>query len=82
MKRQDLYYVVAEPQHSGDFRPVVLEYGIDLITADRVVHKYINDFGLRYKIGNKKFPTFVRIHRIADTLPDDYVLIRAIEVVK
>lgn len=82
MKRQDLYYVVAEPQHSGDFRPVVLEYGIDLIAADRVVHKYINDFGLRYKIGNKKFPTFVRIHRIADTLPDDYVLIRAIEVVK
>ena len=82
MKRQDLYYVVAEPQHSGDFRPVVLEYGIDLITADRVVHNYINDFGLRYKIGDKKFPTFVRIHRIADTLPDDYVLIRAIEVVK
>lgn len=82
MKRQDLYYVVAEPQHSGDFRPVVLEYGIDLITADRVVHNYIRDFGLRYKIGDKKFPTFVRIHRIADTLPDDYVLIRAIEVVK
>ena len=82
MKRQDLYYVVAEPQHSGDFRPVVLEYGIDLITADKVVHRFINENGLRIKIGDKKFPTFVRIHRIADTLPDDYVLIRAIEVVK
>lgn len=82
MERQDLYYVVAEPQHGGDFRPVVLEYGIDLITADKVVHRFINENGLRIKIGDKKFPTFVRIHRIADTLPDDYVLIRAIEVVK
>ena len=82
MTKDNLYYVVAEPQHRGDFRPVVLEYGIDLITADKVVHNYIKDFGLRYKVGDKNYPSFVRIHRIADTLPDDYVLIKAIEVVK
>ena len=82
MMKENLYYVVAEPQHRGDFRPVVLDYGVDLIAADKVVHKFINENGLRIKIGDKKFPAFVRIHRIADTLPDDYVLIRAIEVVK
>jgi len=82
MMKENLYYVVAEPQHRGDFRPVVLDYGVDLITADKVVRRFINENGLRIKIGDKKFPAFVRIHRIADTLPDDYVLIRAIEVVK
>ena len=82
MMKENLYYVVAEPQHRGDFRTVVLDYGVDLIAADKVVHKFINENGLRIKIGDKKFPAFVRIHRIADTLPDDYVLIRAIEVVK
>ena len=81
MKKEEFYYVVAEPQHRGDFRPVVLEYGIDLITADRVVHNYIRDFGLRYKIGDKKYPTFVRIHRIAETLPKNYVMLQA-EVMK
>ena len=77
MKRADLYYVVAEPQNEDDFRPVVLEYGIDLITAEKVVRRYINDFGLLYKVGKTKYPTFVRIHRIADNLPDDYVMLKA-----
>lgn len=82
MSKDNFYYVVAEPQHRGDFRPVVLDYGIDLITADKVVHRFINENGLRIKIGNKKFPTFVRIHRISDTLPDDYLLITAVEVIE
>ena len=82
MSKANVYYVVAEPQHRGDFRPVILEYGVDLITADKVVHRFINENGLRIKIGNKKFPTFVRIHRIADTLPDDYLLITAVEVIE
>ena len=78
----DLYYGVAVPQHEGDFRPVVLEYGVDLVTADRIVRRHINDNGLHYKVKGKKYPSFVRIYRITDTLPEDYVLIRAIEVVK
>lgn len=82
MTRTDLYYVVAEPQNKGTFRPIVLEYGIDLITAERVVRKHINDNGLRYKIGDKKYPAFIRIRRISDTLPDDYILFTKAEVVK
>lgn len=82
MRKEDLFYVVAEPQHNGDFRPVVLEYGVDLIKAERIVRNYINDFGLRYKVGNKKFPTFVRIHRISDNLPDGYVMLVKKEVEK
>ena len=61
MTRTDLYYVVAEPQNKGTFRPIVLEYGIDLIHAEKVVRKHINDNGLRYKIGDKKYPAFIRI---------------------
>lgn len=82
MTRTDLYYVVAEPQNKGTFRPIVLEYGIDLITAEKVVRKHINDNGLRYKIGDKKYPAFIRIRRISDTLPDDYILFTKAEVVK
>ena len=79
MGKSDLYYVVAEPQHSGDFRPVVIEYGIDLISAERVVRRHINDYGLRYKVKGKKYPAFVRIHRISDNLPEDYVLLKKVE---
>ena len=82
MTRTDLYYVVAEPQNKGTFRPIVLEYGIDLITAERVVRKHINENGLRYKVGDKKYPAFIRIRRISDTLPDDYILFTKVEVVK
>ena len=82
MRKEDLCYVVAEPQVEGNFRPIVLEYGIDLITAERVVRNHINENGLRYKIGNKKYPAFIRIRRIADTLPDNYVLITKVEVAK
>ena len=82
MTKESLYYVVAEPQNKGDFRPIVLEYGIDLIHAERVVRKHINENGLRYKIKGKKYPAFIRIRRIADTLPDNYVLITKVEVVK
>ena len=82
MTRTDLYYVVAEPQNKGTFRPIVLEYGIDLIHAERVVRKYINENGLRYKIGDKKYPAFIRIRRISDTLPDDYILFTKVEVAK
>ena len=73
--KQDLYYVVAEPQHDGDFRPVIIEYGIDLLTADKIVRKYINDNGLRYKVKGKKYPAFVRVHRISDNVPDEYVMV-------
>lgn len=82
MSKDNLYYVVAEPQHRGDFRPVVLDYGVDLITADRVVHRFIKENGLRIKIGDKKYPAFIRIRRISDTLPDDYILFTKAEVVK
>ena len=82
MTRTDLYYVVAEPQNKGTFRPIVLEYGIDLIHAEKVVRKHINDNGLRYKIGDKKYPAFIRIRRISDTLPDDYILFTKAEVAK
>ena len=82
MKREDLYYVVAEPHHEGDFRPIVLEYGIDLITAERVVRKHINENGFRYKIKGTKYPAFIRIRRISDIIPEDYVLITKAEVIK
>ena len=82
MKKEDLYYVVAEPQNKGDFRPVVLEYGIDLKTAENVVRRFINTNGLRYKIKDTKYPAFIRIRRIAETLPKNYVLITKVEVEK
>ena len=82
MKRVDLYYVVAEPQNKGDFRPIIIEYGIDLITAEKVVRNQINENGLKYKVKNSEYPAFIRIRRIADTLPNDYVLISKVEVAK
>ena len=82
MKKEDLYYVVAEPQIEGNFRPIVLEYGIGLIHAEKVVRKHINENGCRYKVNGKKFPAFIRIRRIADVLPDDYILIPKAEVLE
>lgn len=82
MKRVDLYYVVAEPQHKGDFRPIVIEYGIDFNTAEKVVRKYINENGLRFKVKDERYPAFVRIMRISEKLPDKYVLITKAEVIK
>lgn len=77
MKKEVLCYVVAEPQNKGDFRPVVLEYGVDLITAQKVVRKYINDFGLLYKVGRTKYPAFVRIRRVSEHLPKNYLMLKA-----
>lgn len=82
MAKERLFYVVAEPQNKGDFRPVVIEYGVSLANAERIVRHYINTNGLRIKIGDTRYPAFVRIMQISDKLPDDYVLITKAEVVK
>lgn len=82
MAKERLFYVVAEPQKKGDFRPVVLEYGISLEAAEKYVRNYINENGLLIKIKHTKHPAFVRIMQISDKLPDDYVLITKVEVVK
>lgn len=82
MAKERLFYVVAEPQKKGDFRPVVLEYGISLEAAEKYVRNYINESGLFIKIKNTKHPAFVRIMQISDKLPDDYVLITKVEVMK
>lgn len=82
MTKESLFYVVAEPQNKGDFRPVVIEYGVSLANAERIVRHYINTNGLRFKVKDEKYPAFVRIMRISEKLPDKYVLITKAEVVK
>ena len=84
MAKERLFYVVAEPQNKGDFRPVVIEYGVSLANAERIVRHsdLINTNGLRIKIGDTKHPAFIRIMQISDKLPDNYVLVTKAEVVK
>ena len=35
MKRADLYYVMVRPSNEGDFRPLVIDYGLTLEGAER-----------------------------------------------
>ena len=72
MKRADLYYVMVRPSHEGDFRPLVIDYGLTLEGAERVQRRFIKDHGLRFKSNGKHYPAFVRIYRTSETLPEDY----------
>lgn len=82
MKKTDIYYVVIVPENKGDFRPCVLDYGLSYEKAQEKVRWYINDHGLRFKKGDKKFPALVQIRRTKDTLPDGYYLLTMKKAVK
>lgn len=79
---ENLYYVVVVPKRENEFRPCVLEYGIDYEKAQNKVRWYINDHGLRFKANGKTYPALVHIKRINETLPDGYFLITAIKEIK
>ena len=72
MKREDLYYVMVRPSHEGDFRPLVIDYGLTLEGAERVQRSFIKDHGLRFKFNGKHYPASVRIYRTSETLPENY----------
>lgn len=72
MKRADLYYVMVRPSHEGDFRPLVIDYGLTLDGAERVQRRFIEDHGLRFRVKGKSYPATVRIYRTSETLPEDY----------
>lgn len=72
MKREDLYYVMVRPAHEGDFRPLVIDYGLTLEGAERVQRNFIKDHGLRFRVKGKSYPAFVRIYRTSETLPEGY----------
>lgn len=72
MKRTDMYYVLVRPVHEGDFRPIVVDYGLTLEGAERVQRRFIEDHGLRFKFNGKHYPASVRIYRTSETLPEDY----------
>lgn len=82
MNKEELYYVIVVPQNEGDFNPLVIEYGISLKSAENVVRRYINDHGMRFKKNGKKYPSFVRIMRISEPLPEDYYLLTLKEIVE
>ena len=72
MKREDLYYVMVRPSHEGDFRPIVIDYGLTLEGAESVQRRFIQNHGLRFKFNGKHYPATVRIYRTSETLPEDY----------
>ena len=72
MKRTDMYYVLVRPVHEGDFRPIVVDYGLTLEGAERVQRRFIEDHGLRFKFNGKHYPASVRIYRTSETLPENY----------
>lgn len=72
MKREDLYYVMVRPLHEGDFRPLVIDYGLTLEGAERVQRRFIEDHGLRFKFNGKHYPAHIRIYRTSEPLPEDY----------
>lgn len=78
----NLYFVIVVPKNREDFRPCVLEYGVDYEKAQKIVRWYINDHGLRFKVSNKIYPALVQIKRINETLPDGYFLISSIKEIK
>ena len=72
MKKTDLYYVMVRPSNEGDFRPLVIDYGLTLEGAERVQRRFIEDHGLRFKSNGKHYPASIRIYRTSETLPEDY----------
>ena len=72
MKRADLYYVMVHPVNKGDFRPIVIDYGLTLEGAERVQRRFIEDHGLRFKSNGKHYPAHIRIYRTSETLPENY----------
>ena len=72
MKRTDLYYVMVHPVNKGDFRPIVIDYGLTLDGAERVQRRFIEDHGLRFKFNGKHYPAHIRIYRTSETLPEGY----------
>ena len=72
MKRADLYYVMVRPSNKGDFRPLVIDYGLTLEGAERVQRRFIEDHGLRFKFNGKHYPAHIRIYRTSETLPEGY----------
>ena len=72
MKRTDLYYVMVHPVNKGDFRPIVIDYGLTLEGAERVQRRFIEDNGLRFKFNGKHYPATIRIYRTSETLPEGY----------
>ena len=71
-KNNNVYYVMVHPVNKGDFRPIVIDYGLTLDGAERVQRRFIEDHGLRFKFNGKHYPAHVRIYRTSETLPEGY----------
>ena len=71
-KNNDVYYVMVHPVNKGDFRPIVIDYGLTLDGAERVQRRFIEDHGLRFKFNGKHYPAHIRIYRTLETLPEGY----------
>lgn len=82
MSKNDLFYVMVVPKHEGDFRPLVIDYGLSFDSATNVMRNFIKDHGLRFKANGKNYPAFVRIYRTSETLPENYFVENSILGVK
>ena len=71
------FYKVVVVSTNDDFRPCVLEYGVSLEKAEKVVKRYVCDHGLTFKKDGKVYPALVQIRKIKDFLPDGYFLLSA-----
>lgn len=69
------YKVIVVPIEPDDFRPCVLEYGVSLEKAEKIVRRYVCDHGLRFKKDGKFYPALVQIRKIKEMLPDGYFLL-------
>ena len=74
MSKTEFFKVVVVPINKNDFRPRVLDYGIPLEKAEKVVRNYVSEHGLRFKENNKYYPALVQIRKIKEPLPDGYFL--------
>lgn len=74
MKDNDLYYVTVLPKNTGDFRPLIIDYGLTYEKANNVMRRYIQDHGMRFKKNGKHYPAFVYIYKITQRLPKGYYL--------
>ena len=68
------YYVLIVPKNDGDFRPIVLDYGLSYEKASERMRWYINDHGLNYKENGRQYRAFIHIKRTTEPIPTGYRL--------
>ena len=84
MTDKNTYYVMIVPTSKAkvQFRPCVLEYGLDFERAKAVMRDFIKTHCLWFKVKGERQPARVRIYRTSETLPENYFVLNSIWGVK